>query len=183
MTCIIGIKHKNKVYLAADSAASTSYTISTRKTPKVFKIEEYVIGYTTSFRMGQLIQYSFNPPKVKNKDYSSDQSMMRFMVRSFIPALRQLLKDNGFLKIDNNRETGGVFLVGVKGFLFQIESDFQVAHSALDYDAVGSGGETALGSLFSTTQLKPKKRILKALQAAEEFIPSVRGPFTIIKGT
>jgi hypothetical protein len=48
--------------------------------------------------------------------------------------------------------------------------------------AEGSGGELALGSLFSTTNIKTsRKRVRVALEAAAKFNMAVQGPFTIIE--
>lgn len=182
MTCIVGLIDNGDVYLGGDAAASTSNSILTRETPKVFAVGKYVFGYTTSFRMGQLIQYSFKPPKPKKEDKETNDTMMRFMVTKFIPALRKLLKDGGFTKVNNSQEEGGNFLVGIGGLLFQIEDDFQVGLALTPYASCGSGTDLALGSMFSTSHMEPKERVQLALAAAQEFMPSVREPFTIIKG-
>ena len=73
----------------------------------------------------------------------------------------------------------GTFLVGVRGRLFAIYSDYQVAEEALDYMAVGSGEDIALGALYATADLglSPRARMRIALKAAARFKPGVNGPF------
>jgi hypothetical protein len=59
-------------------------------------------------------------------------------------------------------------------------SDYQVAESVLDYEAVGCGTDIAMGSLHATgehTTMYAVQRIKAALEAAEEFSAGVRGPF------
>lgn len=173
MTCIIGIVNDEKIYMGADSLGSAGCHCVTRKDVKVFKKNDFIFGYTSSYRMGQLIRFNFTPPKIHE-----EQDVFEYMVVEFIPELRTCLKNGGFTKINNNEETGGAFLVGFKKRLFMIDNDFQVGEAMANYDSVGCGYEIALGSLFSTTG-KPKNRILTALCAAEEFSNGVRKPFIV----
>jgi hypothetical protein len=53
----------------------------------------------------------------------------------------------------------------------------------MEYDVIGSGSDFALGSLFSTTALEPKKRIIIALKSAEYLSMGVLSPFTILSTT
>lgn len=171
MTCIVGMTHKGKVYIGADSVGSDGFTKETRIEPKVFKNGEFVIGCTSSFRMIDLLKWKFSPPTVK------DDNLHKFMVTEFVDSVRKLFVDNGYL-ITSDDWKSGVFLIGYKGRLFKIESDFQVSEH--DYTAVGSGCYHALGSMFTSKRNLPKKDIEKALEAAEHFVVSVQRPFVII---
>jgi hypothetical protein len=106
-------------------------------------------------------------------------------VKQVIPAIRTVLINGGFAKKENNVEQGGQMLVGFRGCLFQIESDFQVGWNACGYDAVGAGAEIALGSLATTaitgSTTAPSDRLKIALLAAEEHNIGVRQPFTILR--
>lgn len=84
---------------------------------------------------------------------------------------------------DNEREEGGTFLVGVKGRLYAVYDDYQVATAADGFAAVGSGEQVALGALFATdgAGLSPRRRVMSALAAAERFSAGVRGPFVCLK--
>ena len=77
-------------------------------------------------------------------------------------------------------ETGGTFLVGYKGRLFIVHSDYQVAIPSQQFAACGCGQDIALGSLYSTASRSPLKRIELALKASQEFSAGVREPFHII---
>jgi len=77
--------------------------------PKVFANGSYVMGFTTSFRMGQLLRYAFTPPEPDTAD------LHRFMCTAFTDALRQCLKDGGWAQKDKEQEEGGTFLVGTTG--------------------------------------------------------------------
>lgn len=178
MTCIIGTIDNGEIYMGADSAGVGGYSIKRRKDSKIFINGEFIMGFTTSFRMGQLLRFKFTPPKQKE-----NQDIYEFMVSDFVEGVRQCLKDGGYSKITNNEESGGTFIVGYRGRLFTIDSDFQVGELFGNYASCGCGSDIALGSLFSTEgkEMKTPERIMLALQAAEEFSAGVRGPFNIIK--
>jgi len=60
MTCIVGLidKESKKIYMGGDSAGVANYSLSVRKDPKVFKRYGFIFGFTSSFRMGQLLMCS-----------------------------------------------------------------------------------------------------------------------------
>lgn len=177
MTCVAAVVSDNVVYMGADSAGVGGYELIVRADQKVFKNDEFLIGFTHSFRMGQLLRYKLKPPKFRPEE----KDLYEYMVTDFIDAVRECLKTGGYAQIDKGEEVGGCFLVGVRGRLFQIESDYQVGESVLPYDAVGCGRAYALGVLSVTNELEPDKRIKSALCAAEKFNAGVRGPFIVLK--
>lgn len=173
MTCIVAIASGGKVYMGGDSAAVDDCALTYVKHSKVIINGDYLIGYTSSFRMGQLLQFA-DLPKMQ-----SDCDAYEFMIKIFVESVRILLKSGGYATVNNNNEASGFFLVGFKGRLFQISSDMAVLEYLDGFDATGSGERVALGSLYSSTNLSPKDRVLNALEAAAHFTTSVRGPFYI----
>jgi ATP-dependent protease HslVU (ClpYQ) peptidase subunit len=177
MTCIVGLLDKGNVYIGGDSAwVSAPYDTKIIANEKVFKNGDFIFGFTSSFRMVQLLRYSFVPPE---RDKNMDT--YEYMVSVFIEAIRLCFKNGGFTKVSNNEELGGTFLVGYDGRLFGVDSDFQVWEQTCGYDAIGCGWAFALGSLYSTNSLPPEERVLQALKASEEFNSAVRGPFNVVK--
>jgi ATP-dependent protease HslVU (ClpYQ) peptidase subunit len=86
----------------------------------------------------------------------------------------------GFATKESEAEVGGQFLVAYEGRIFQVYSDYQVAESSHNYEAVGCGSDIAMGSLHTTLNhsvMYPESRVRVALEAAEEFSAGVRGPF------
>ena len=177
MTAIVGILHGESVWIGGDAAGVGGLSLTTRKDPKVFRNGEFIVGYTSSFRMGQLLEFAFAPPKPMESE-----SIMPYMVTRFVPAIRDCLKSGGFQTTDKGQEFGGTFLVGYRGELFEIESDYQVSRVRASFNACGCGRDIALGSLHTTQSMKlpPEKRITMALEAASEFSAGVRGQFTIV---
>ncbi len=176
MTCIVGVVDTDgTVVIGGDSAGVAGLDLTVRADQKVFRNGPYIMGFTESFRMGQLLRYAFVPPE----ECLPGRDLHRFMVTTFIDAVRQCLKDGGYATKDREQESGGTFLVGCNGRLFTIHSDYQVAESKCDYMAVGCGDQAALGAMYATQGQPVKDRVLTALQAAEQFSAGVRGPFTI----
>ena len=176
MTCIIGYATGEHVYVGADSAAVRGWTVRPTTLPKVFWLDPFLIGYTTSFRMGQILQHHLSVAP------QEDESDMRYMVVTFAEAVRGCLKEHGFAIVNDNKESGGQFLVGYKGRLYCIESDYQVAESAEGFDACGSGTDFALGAMQALEQLPPRERIRKSLEISARFCGSVLAPFRVLYG-
>jgi len=184
MTCIVAIAQNGPVYMGSDHAASDEKTgwILSRKEPKVFKVGQYGIAFTDSFRMGQILQYSWTPPKYTPTKTNS--GLDKFMRTKFVDSVKQAFKDGGYGSIgsSSDEDTGGIFIVGLEGRIFTIDEDFHVGENVVNYMAEGSGGQIALGALFATkNQKNPKLRIKAALEAATEFNMSVAAPYTYIQ--
>ena len=176
MTCIIGLEHNGKVYIGADSASASGWQVLETRLPKVFLRGEIVIGYTTSFRMGQILQHH-----LEVRPQEEGETDDAFVVCVFIEAVRECLKKHGFTKIENNVEEGGFFLVGYRGILYKIADDFQANSMAGGFSAIGCGEKYALGAMQALEHLPPRKRIMKALKIAAHFSGGVRGPFNVRK--
>ncbi|MDB5358883.1 MAG: hypothetical protein JWO51_180 [Rhodospirillales bacterium] len=174
MTCIVGIVHKGSVVIGGDSAGVGGYDMQIRADRKVFRNGSLIMGFTSSFRMGQLLAVKLTPPR-----HHPDDDLWRYMVGPFVDEVRTVLSAGGYSKKENNVEEGGCFLVGFRGRLFQIESDFQVGERTDGFSAVGCGEAYALGSLAETDGRAPDVRVRRALAAAERFSAGVRGPFHI----
>jgi hypothetical protein len=175
MTCIVGLAHEGRVLIGGDSAGVDGHNLSitVRSDRKVFRNGDFVMGFTSSFRMGQLLAFNFNPPKPR-----TGVDTMAYMVTDFIDAARQAMKNGGFASVNNGVDQGGEFLVGYAGRLFHIFGDFQVGEATLGFDACGCGEPIALGSLRSTREwTDPNARLKEALETAETFSAGVRGPF------
>lgn len=178
MTCIVGLVFNKKVYMGGDSAGTDDrHDVRLHRDTKVFKNGPFLMGFTTSFRMGQLLHWMFVPPK-----HNSKLSDEKFMSTVFIDAVRKCLRDGGFAHVEDEVETGGTFLVGYRGQLYEVQDDFQVSNYLNDYTACGSGDRVAVGALFGTEGIinDPMKRVEIALRAAETFTASVKGPYTIL---
>ena len=164
------------VYIGGDSAGVAGLSVVVRADEKVFRNGDFLMGFTTSFRMGQLLRYKLYPPR-----RHPDDRVAKYMVVDFIDAVRECLKAGGYASKEKETEQGGTFLVGYSGHLFTVDSDYQVGIPEDGFAAVGSGQDIALGALFATQgQGTPRDRVLTALRSAERFNAGVRGPFHIL---
>lgn len=182
MTCVVGLKHNGKVHIAADSAGVAGYSVTSRADEKTFQNGAFIFGFAGSFRIGQVLRYSFNTP-----DYDPRRDFDEYMINDFILTLRKTLEICGCLKKESGIDTASnaIFLLGssANSELYCIESDFQVGKNREPYEAIGSGADFALGSLASTEHIKdfPRRRLEIALQAAEKYSGSVQAPFTFVE--
>ena len=179
MTVIAGLVHGGSVYIGGDSAGIAGYCLDLMPDSKVFRLSPHiVVGFTTSFRMGQIIRYRMDGLKPPEDDLD------RWMVVEFIEKLRTVLSEGGFKKRENEQDEGGTFLIGIRDRLFRIEGDFQVGESGYPFNAVGCGADIARGSLASTVDMRdPQARIRLSLEVTESLSAGVRGPFTILDTT
>jgi ATP-dependent protease HslVU (ClpYQ) peptidase subunit len=178
VTCIVGLKSRGRVLIGGDSAGVGGLDLQVRADQKVWARDGFAFGFTTSFRMGQLLQYSLALPK-----RHPDVDLMKWMVTDFVDAVRTCLKTGGFAAKQNEEERGGTFLVGHAGRLFRIDADYQVGEMFAEYDSCGCGESYAKGALYATTtaaDLDPDARVLIALNAAQQMSAGVRGPFTVV---
>lgn len=180
MTCIVGVAHEGQVWIGGDSAGVAGYDITVRADAKVFRVGPYVLGFTDSFRMGQLLRYTLDVPAPPDRDLD------RFMCTTFVDAVRDCLGNGGWAKGTVEQEVGGNFLVGARGRLFEVCSDYQVGLMRDDYTAIGCGAPYAIGSLHMSGRnwqgIAPRPRVRLALEAAAHHSTGVCGPFTIKQG-
>jgi hypothetical protein len=143
-------------------------------------INNAVIGYTSSFRMGQLLMYGTG--LIDSRDAFQNKIDHEYLVTKFIPNVIQLFENGGYSRTTNGEKSGGSFLFCYKDKLYQISSDFQFGESIWKYDACGSGEDFALGSLHSTEDKidDPVIRVRMALQAASQFSVGCAPPYYIL---
>lgn len=191
MTCIVGFieeitENKKIIWMGCDSAISDGWNyrlLSGRD--KILKVSvddrtKFMIGFTGYLRIKQLMEYQMEIP-------SNDRSNFdEYLGKDFIPVLRTTLKDNGFLKVDNNAETfdGNRILIGTSQGFYHIEPNFQFSSHLEKYEAIGSGTYYALGALsimrdIYTIGANSEAQINYALTSASMFCNGVKAPFYI----
>ena len=183
MTCIVGIKTASGVILAADSLGSSNGLKQEFSTAKLIRIAvdsrqdgvfageiPILIGYTHSFRMGNILKHCLKPPEITG-------SVDKYLVSKFIPELMRCFEQEGFAREDNKVKSGGEFLLGIAGRLFTVQSDYSVIEPEEGYTAIGSGQEIALGALYAYEDCNIEERdsAIGAVSAASKFSTTVGG--------
>lgn len=176
MTCIVGVEHNGKVYMGGDRCGSSSWSQMSVDRPKVFINKKLIIGYTTSFRFGDILEFGFTPPP--HKKGTSDIQYMYTVAN----AIRKVLKDEGFASNTAGSESGGNCLIGYKGKLYELQPEYSLLRAECGFNAVGSGEYVALGAMHALQEVypEPNMRIELALKAAQAYCPGVRAPFDIL---
>ena len=191
MTCVVGLvgtgDEAGSLLLSADSAGVVrGEEIYSLRNQKVFRVGPYLLGFTTSFRLGQVVRFGAElpelPPELLSSEGGSGVEIEGFLATDFVAALRRALADHGH---EQAFSSGGSLLVGVAGRLFVLGKDYQVLAAREPYAAIGSARLLAYGALaamagLETPGLGLERRARLALQVAERFSPEVRSPFEVV---
>lgn len=186
MTCIVGIEADSRVFVGADSAYTDGQTqgLVSRDDGKLWRTGDYLLGVAGSPRVSNLLRFMELPP-------APTRGLFRHMVLVVVPLVRKALRSGGRMLKDRDVDpsgygvgggdaSDGVLLVGVRGKVYTIHSDFQVCRARAGYDAIGSGGSVAMGALCATADIEPKERVRIALTAAETHACGVKRPWRIL---
>ena len=174
MTCIIGYKHNGKAYVGADSLGSNGWTKAQYDTPKLFEVHGMVIGYTTTYRFGQILQHHLPEMLPKAPPYA-------FLVESVVPEMRHLLSAHGAKRTDNGIDAGGNCIIGYKGEVYELQNDFSILKPTNGIACVGSGVQVAYGAMLALTTKDPRAKVRRALEVASEAVTSVGGDLTVME--
>jgi ATP-dependent protease HslVU (ClpYQ) peptidase subunit len=178
MTCIVGMVKGDTVWLGGDRAATDGGLNRTLiKEPKVFVKGDVAFGVCGLPKVMDALQHTIELPVDPGGDRKA------YLVAHLVPAMREGLKKLECTEEHNGQQYfHGAMLIGYKGGLYQLEANFQLVESARGFDAVGSGGEAAMGSLRATHKKmgNPRKRLLAALETSAEANAGVAAPFDII---
>jgi ATP-dependent protease HslVU (ClpYQ) peptidase subunit len=152
MTTLVGIETATSVVLAADSQITEDNLRSiVLSTPKIVSVGRYLLGITGDTRPGDILTYNWRPPTPK---YGDDPVV--FMGRKVIPSIFQAFRDNHYDPNEalKDKDSGFDYLLAFNGNLFHVACDlsfFQSEHGAY---AIGSGGQFAMGYLYSQVKNK-----------------------------
>lgn len=169
MSCIIGLNHGNKIYIGSDSASTTEEgDIRPIKAKKIFRKNDFLIGYAGSIRTGQILDTDlFNPPD---------------NIHGFVEELKNVLTEAGCMVVsDGVLMLQSCFIVAYDGILYEILSDLQLNEIEGSFTSIGSGSHYAFGALevlFSINE-KPRDIISKALLVVSRYQATVRHPWII----
>jgi hypothetical protein len=139
---------------------------------------DYLIGNAGQMRYAQIVQYRLALPEPPQ----DAKDLNRFMFVDFNRALRTELEREAEPKREDHKVASGITLIATAGQLFSLwfEGSMETA-DAHGYLAIGSGSETAQGSLHATKGLSdPSKRLRMALDAASAHTAGVAPPYDFL---
>jgi hypothetical protein len=196
VTCIVGIVGRKGVLIAGDAQGTTGngefyYAQREDVSAKVFQLSDLLaVGYCGSGRFGQILQYHVMEG-LEEPTLNMDEH--KWVIKEFIPHLRSVADIHGHLHIYHEDNSEGIgpsnFIMGVRGRLFTVWSDFGVDEHVLPFDAIGSGGEVASGVLHGAIGDNPdplpdsklENLAVAAISAAEKLTPYVGGMISSVK--
>lgn len=178
MTCIIALKTKEgHNVIAGDLMASNGHHFNKIKTSKIFtKGDQCIIGYTSSFRMGQILEFGWDmPPRIEGL---TDE---QYMCNNVMSSLRSAFHKQGFGGRDIIEDIGGTFLILYRDKLFMVQSNYSVLEYEDDVLAVGSGTDAALAVMhvLDTPSIDEIEEYLNnVFYAVAKVTPSVSEEYT-----
>lgn len=101
---------KKVIYIwGEDSAGVAGMDVVTRADEKVFKKDNMLFGFTSSFRMGQIIRHCF---KIPDRDPRTDVDT--YLCRDFVSGLIDSFKEYGYNGKDKvGRYKDGIFFARI----------------------------------------------------------------------
>jgi ATP-dependent protease HslVU (ClpYQ) peptidase subunit len=162
MTTLVGLQGSDFVVFAADSQITDGdQRIISVETPKILTTGKYLLGLTGDSRPGDILAYAWKPPLYEGENPT------HFMGSKILPSISAAFKEGNY-EVDN-KEMNFSFLIAFNGNLFSIGGDLSFNTSERGLFAAGSGGNYALGYLYS---LPPKNynTLLMASVVAEKAV-------------
>jgi 20S proteasome alpha/beta subunit len=165
MTCIIGIECSNGVVIAGDYCASDEETHQNIFESKVFQYGTMVIGYSSSFHYGQLIQHFLSDFISESRIPTHDVDNFKWIVKYFIPAIKKILQEHECVEEGN-------LLIGLNNQVWMIDGSYSALRYSNKAVSIGSGCYHALSSaLTQIHMMAPDNNI--TIQQAESMLPLI----------
>lgn len=178
MTLIASLVDSDKnIHMIGDSAGIDGWhSLSIIKYPKIFiRDNKYILGYTTSFRMGQILQFMKFPRK------DTKMPFFEWTVSKFVPKLIAQFE----LAEYDYKEKGCNFLIGSQGEIFEIGNDMQVYSQLFNNGmAVGCAYQNFLGVLagldYFDNQFTPENKLDIAIKITKRFSAGIAPPYNYL---
>ena len=199
MTTIIGIQGKDFSVIGADSKISTfddqgfitSQTTLPRHTSKITSKNGYLLGAAGDVRAINLLHHVYEPPTARYA--TTREKLDQHIVKRVIPTLRQCFDEQGFSPPEkgdreHKAEHSSTVIVGLKGRIYVIESDYSWTEDGEGVYVIGTGTQFARAAvhvlmdgldLMKLNQKKVVQVVEKALEVACIYDPYSGGPFHI----
>ena len=177
MTTIVAYQGEGFAILGADSQITDGdKRILSPSTPKIVKINKYLLGVSGDCRPGDILMYNWKPPAYDGTD------PIKFMGRKVIPSMLAAFKAHAY---DHTKDGASYsYLLAFNGNLFEIGDDLSMSQSIDGIYGVGSGSPYALGYLAATIAnlAQPEwaqGEIQTALNVAAKYDINTCAPFQI----
>ena len=180
ITTVVGIEGIDYAVLVADSQLTESNLVTLAlSTPKIVEIGKFLLAISGDTRPGDILAYNWKPPAYRGENPVS------FMGKKVIPSIIKAFNENNydFNKVDP--DGGFDYLLSFNGNIFRVACDLSFFQSDVGAYAIGSGGQFALGYLYSDIQadleLEDAKRLArKAVEIASVLDVNTGKPLQLV---
>lgn len=192
MTTIVCVQGPTWAVVGYDSQVTEEdgrrYTMA-RGSTKVAKNGDYLLGAAGDVRAINILTHAFVPPIA---DGMVGVKLDRFITNKFIPSLRACFEAQGYAASgkDEQAQYGSDVLVVISGTIYVIGDDYSWVRDSAGVYALGTGGDYALGALYSRGIDKLASKITTAqeavrasLQIAARLDPGSGAPFHVVSQT
>ena len=151
MTCIVWVVANWKVFIGWDTlwVEANNLSIAIRKDTKVFKNWDFVIWFSGSYRIWQILRYCIDLTLDATERETIWKDFMIYMCCVFINKIRNALEENFYKTAKDKPEVSDlIILVWYKDKLICIYPDFQVEECVFPFSSVWCWAELAKWILY-----------------------------------
>lgn len=165
MTCIIGkVLPDGTIYMAGDRMASDGKNHHLYDRPKVFHNGDFMFGYTYSFRMGQLLEFSWKQPNNTPSSDAPNSVIYDYVYTTLLESFKNL-----FTEHDCDINGGEVFMFAFAGKLFTVQGDWSMFEHK-NCHAIGCGVDVVLGAMYYANKCVEDKTLSFSFDADRSHI-------------
>lgn len=181
MTLIIGVLQpaQNRVIVGADRLVKCGDENITLSESKIWRAARFVVGVAGDTRYAQAMQFGVNWAALDTGAPIESLANVSYIVSAIVPAIKSTAEELGLVYVEeNSRKASGHILIAIGPNVFDIGADFSVGCAVDKYLAIGSGGDWATGSLYTTRlHYGPLERAKAAMRASAYHCGNVGAPF------
>jgi ATP-dependent protease HslVU (ClpYQ) peptidase subunit len=170
MTCIVGLKIGEKVWIGCDSEATWGW--EKHEASKMLSIDGLRMAWTGMAAVSVAIRYRLEVPRIPEGDEE------HYLAVVLPDAIRETLKGMELWDSSGAVRGGGALLVGFRSHLYSYDSHMAGYPAARGITAHGSGGPVALGALHALGAAGLESgadRVRMAVEAASVWAVGVGG--------
>lgn len=176
MTCVLAARTEYFIYMGADRGLfnTDSGDVSLCGDAKIWKYDNVLVGGAGETKILQKLQYNIDYKTVYAKWKTTLRSSEQALAQTFIPMVDDVI---GSLTEDFS------ILLGIGDELFILEENLAIVKLKNKYEAIGSGGDYAVGAIQALEPYNGKieNKIKKALQISSQYNVFVREPFDVMR--
>lgn len=176
MTTIIGLQKEDHCLLIADSRVTddAGRTYHHPSMTKISKRGKFLIAGAGLTQPCDIVQHCWRPPSPTPTAY---KDLYHYMVADVIPSIRVALSVGGYVPDKESDEPDFIFLIAIKGTIFEVDETLSVLMRDDGIYGIGSGAPYAIGALQAGANWR------KAMQIAAKNNVFTAPPFITHKQT